>query len=78
MRARSELGGAVGPVEEEAEGHGFEAGEEGGHAVVDVVVGYEAGRGEDFAVEDGEEDLCCVVSLGLGRVGQAGWHLRLE
>jgi hypothetical protein len=33
------LGGAVRPMEEDAEAHGFEAGEEGGQAVVDVVIG---------------------------------------
>ena len=50
MGAGGEFGGAVGPVEEEAEGYCFEAGEEGGHAVVDVVVGQAGRGGEEFAV----------------------------
>lgn len=44
-------------MEDKAEGDGFKAGKERGKAVVDVVVGQFAGWMEDFAVEDGKEDL---------------------
>jgi len=60
--AVGEFGCAVGPVEEETEGEGFEDGEERREAVVDVVVGEEAGGGEEFAVEHGEDDLGGGVS----------------
>lgn len=58
VRASLELARAVGPVEDQAEEQSFEAGEEGGHAEVDVVVGHAARGGEELAVEEGEDDLC--------------------
>lgn len=59
-----EFGRAVEGLEEEAECHRFETCEEGRHAVVDVVVGQQAGRREELAVEHGEDDLVYIVSLG--------------